>query len=352
MRRLANWLANRISPTFWHRIELHAKRRRLGARVPADVIARVRSKKALYKSMRQTYTHQPQLGVIVTSFNQRWNVESLAERLVTNPNITEIIVCEDGSLDGSLEAWVSRLMGPNHFLIRSNDLHEIRILDRALRLSRAEVCCVIQDDDVIPGDPAWASHAMALFDRYPRLGVLGGFIGYDEPPAEAGLDGEPNLSFLDHKTIEGDEFKFVPTVCIGPYYVRAACYESCGGFDLSFSAPGQAGVGFDEEFGLRAWLNGWQVGYLHQPFKTGIAGEYEQFAGGTGMYGDPSERTTHDVDNKRKIATTYGKHHDEIAEYVRQSNASRVIHDGGDGLPAPHPVPPPAATRPQLHDAS
>jgi hypothetical protein len=204
-------------------------------------------------------------------------------------------------------------------MVRSNDLHEIRSLDRAIRLCRAEVCCIVQDDDVVPVDPEWARTALALFDRYPRLGVLGGFIAFDEPPAPPGADGEPNLSYLEKIAWTGSEFRFVPTVSIGPYYVRSECYAACNGFDTSFSDPGQAGVGFDEEFGLRAWLNGWQVGYLHQAFKTGTEGGYVP-AGGTFMYGEASERTTHDVDNKRKIAAAYGPHHDEIVEYVRHSN--------------------------------
>ena len=124
--------------------------------------------------------------------------------------------------------------------------------------------------------------------------------------------------------MEGDDFRFVPTVSIGPYYVRSSCYEECGGFDTNFSAPGQAGVGFDEEFGLRAWLRGWKVGYFHQPFKTGMKGKYEG-TGGTFLFGEASERTTHDLNNKRRIALMYGKYHDEIVEAVRQSNLRRIM---------------------------
>lgn len=299
--------------------EERAKWRRVGRRVPADVIKQVKEGKAAGARLRATYVHAPRLGIVVTSFNQRWNVDQLADHLLDNPHISEVVVSEDGSIDGSLDAWVSRLVGPNHFLVRSNDLHEIRSLDRAIRLCRAEIICVIQDDDTVPGHD-WAAQALALFDRHPRLGVLGGFMAYTDAPGYDLAATGPSLLFTSTATRDTGDFRFVPTVCVGPYYVRASCYSECGGFDTSFSDPGQAGVGFDEEFGLRTWLHGWQVGYVHQPFKTGVPGEYDFGAGGTFIYGAEGERTTHDTENKLKIAEIYAPHHDQIMAAVRNSN--------------------------------
>jgi hypothetical protein len=296
-----------------------SKWRRIDRRVPDDIVERVRAHKAATAAARATYVHDPRLGVVVTSFNQRWNVDALADRLLHNPHVDEVVVSEDGSLDGSHEAWMARLAGPNHFLISSNDLHEIRSLDRAVRLSRAEIICIIQDDDVVPDDD-WAARALRLFERHDRLGVLGGFMAYSDAPRFDPQSLEPSLAFIATSTTEGGEFRFVPTVAIGPYYLRARCYEECGGFDPAFSDPGQAGVGFDEEFGLRAWLKGWQTGFLHQPFKTGTPGEYNFGSGGTFLYGDVSERTTHDVENKERIARAYAPHYETIMNAVRSSN--------------------------------
>ena len=327
MRQIVDRLCGLVPLSTWDRIERVAKRQRLGSRVPDEVVANVKAKKEASKSLRDGYRHDPRLAAIVTSFNQVWNVEQLAERLVSNEFVEEIVVSEDGSLDGSLESWVSRLEGPNHFVVRSNDLHEIRGLDRSIRLSRAEVKCIIQDDDVVPVGDQWAADAMALFDAHPRLGVLGGFFAFVQPPEPPGVDGEPNLSFWSTALNDSDSFRFVATVSVGPYYVRSECYESCGGFDTAFSAPGQAGVGFDEEFCLRAWRHGWQVGYLPQPFKTGEQGGYDFGAGGTFLYGDADERTTHDVNNKRLYAAMHGPFHDEIAEAIRRSNDELVRSD-------------------------
>jgi hypothetical protein len=301
------------------RVQDRFKWRRIRRRVPPQVVAEVKHLKEATAKARSAYDHEPRLGVVVTSYNQLWNVNSLADGLLNNTRVTEVVVSEDGSIDGSLEAWLERLVGPNHFLIRSNDLHEIRSLDRAIRLCRAEIVCIIQDDDVIPRED-WAGVALELFDLHPRMGVLGGFMAYTDAPGFDPSSQEPSLSFISTSTKDSTGFRFVPTVSIGPYYVRANCYQDAGGFDVAYSSPGQAGVGFDEEFGLRAWLRGWQVGYLHQAFKTGIPGQYDFGAGGTALYGGKSERTTHDEANKRMLAATYASHHDLIMAAVRESN--------------------------------
>ena len=63
---------------------------------------------------------------------------------------------------------------PNDFLILSNDLHEIRILDRAIRFASAEVVCLVQDDDEILAGGAWLENALAKFRQYENLAILGG----------------------------------------------------------------------------------------------------------------------------------------------------------------------------------
>ena len=88
----------------------------------------------------------------------------------------------------SRERWMSYLDRPNDFLIYSNDLHEIRILDRAIRFARAEIVCLVQDDDLIPRDTAWLERALQQLSNNPRLAILGGFMGFesfDPNPAKA-----------------------------------------------------------------------------------------------------------------------------------------------------------------------
>src|SRR4029434_531237 len=86
---------------------------------------KVRRSKDARASQDCSYCESPQVSLILQSFNHRDNIRVSAERLRRLP-YHELIVCEDGSVDGSLESWLRVLDRPNDFLIRSNDLHEIR----------------------------------------------------------------------------------------------------------------------------------------------------------------------------------------------------------------------------------
>ena len=52
---------------------------------------------------------------------------------------------------------------------------------------------------------------------------------------------------------------------IGPIIVRRVALDEVGGFNTSYSKPGQLGIGFDHEFIGRLWQAGWQsaVMYTH-----------------------------------------------------------------------------------------
>ena len=92
-----------------------------------ETIERVKTYKRRRRSSASAYQDRPRLAFIVHSFNRIANIEQLIGGL-RGLGEHELIVCEDGSLDGSHEKWMSYLDRPNDFLIHSNDLHEIRTL--------------------------------------------------------------------------------------------------------------------------------------------------------------------------------------------------------------------------------
>jgi hypothetical protein len=193
-----------------------------------EMIERVKAQKMRRKSSAMAYQDHPRLAFIVQSFNRMSNIEQLVGGL-RRMGQQEMIVCEDGSLDGSREKWISYLDRPNDFLIHSNDLHEIRILDRAIRFSRAEIICLVQDDDLIPRQSDWLELALVQFSTYPQLAILGGFMGFESfhpDPAKA------------RRIWGGNQFRFVHHVNIGPYFIRRRSYEELGGWDYSFSEVG------------------------------------------------------------------------------------------------------------------
>ncbi|ONI74117.1 hypothetical protein BWI15_12170 [Kribbella sp. ALI-6-A] len=277
--------------------------------VDQATIDRVKADKERRASSARTYQDRPHLAFVVQSFNRISNIEQLIGGLRALGN-HELIVCEDGSLDGSHDKWMSYLDRPNDFLIHSNDLHEIRILDRAIRFARADIVCLVQDDDLVPRETDWLDAALACFAGHPRLAILGGFMGFesfDPDPAKA-------------KRIWGDDtFRFVHHVNIGPYFVRRRCYEALGGWDYSFSEVGEPGICFDDELCLRAWMNDFQVGYRFVPFK-GPAGHYDP-DGGTVLFSNEI-RVRNSVRNSDTIFAKYGPHADRIDRLVGAANAS------------------------------
>lgn len=274
------------------------------------MIERVKEYKQQRGQSPRQYQDRPPLAFIVHSFNRISNVAQLADGLRLMGD-HELIVCEDGSLDGSHERWMSYLDRPNDFLIHSNDLHEIRVLDRAIRFARSDIVCLVQDDDTIPPDRAWLDTALRLFGRYPRLAILGGFMGFesfDPDPAKA-------------KRIWGGGFRFVHHVNIGPYFIRRTAYESLGGWEYSFSEVGEPGICSDNELCLRAWTKGYQVGYSFVPFK-GPAGHYPA-DGGTVLFSNDI-RVRNSVRNSDTIFAWYGKHAARIDSLVEEANSELI----------------------------
>jgi hypothetical protein len=286
---------------------VRSKKTRGGPTVDPELIERVKSDKSHRQSSPLQYRDQSQLAFIVHSFNRVSNIEQLVAglRLLGDH---ELIVCEDGSLDGSREKWMSYLARPNDFLIHSNDLHEIRILDRAIRFARADIICLVQDDDRIPQETAWLDNALAQFNIYPNLAIIGGFMGFRS------FRPEPKKA---KPTWGPAPFQFVHHVNIGPYFIRKQHYEALGGWDYSFSGVGEPGICFDNELCLRAWINGYQVGYSFVPFK-GPPGHYS-LDGGTMLFSS-AVRRRNQRRNQEKIFEMSAKHARRIDQLVKEAN--------------------------------
>jgi hypothetical protein len=275
--------------------------------VNPDVVKRVKAYKAHQRSSSVPYCDRSRLAFIVQSFNRISNIDQLLTGL-RHLGEHELIVCEDGSLDGSHDKWMALLDRPNDFLIHSNDLHEIRILDRAIRFARADIICVVQDDDLIPRETGWLEAGLTPFNTYPQLAILGGFMGFrsfhPDPKRLTPIWGPAPFQFVHH-------------VNIGPYFIRQHHYQALGGWDYAFSRVGEPGICFDSELCLRAWVHGYQVGYRFVPFK-GPPGHYA-LDGGTVLFSGPVRRRNQ-VRNHQRMYAMYAKHARRIGQLVRHAN--------------------------------
>jgi hypothetical protein len=282
----------------------------------SQLIDQVKRAKARRQSSMFKYSDRSRIAFIVHSFNRATNIDQIISglRLVDDH---ELIVCDDGSLDDSRRKWAAELTRPNDFLIYSNDLHEIRILDRAIRFAASDIVCLVQDDDTIPGENTWVDHALDQFKKHADLAILGGFMGFH------GFNPDPGRV----KCVWGDQqFQFVEHVNIGPYFIRKLHYIALGGWDFSFSRVGEPGICFDNELCLRAWTNGYKVGYRFVPFK----GKPYQYSldGGTMLF-SREVRMRNQWKNHRRISVMYGSQADQIAESVGAANRQLGISAHG-----------------------
>lgn len=227
----------------------------------------------------------PLLTAIVQSFNHHANIPNISTSLRSSPVVEEIVISEDGSTDGSLHDWHAALPDPHHFIIRSNNLHELRSYNRAMRMSSGDIVVLLQDDDLLPFTDDWLKDALKLFEALPQLGVLGGYIGqlwdhgsgqgfeYGEQISTHGGLRQGNtqpLPYIEPRTKL--PFMYAECVWIAPVFIRRELLRKAGGLELTIAKRGEPGVWQDCVFSYEAWTNGYTVGAYSAPFKRGVGG--------------------------------------------------------------------------------
>eukprot|EP00899_Mesostigma_viride_P026293 jgi/Mesvir1/6849/Mv09022-RA.1 len=230
-------------------------------------------------------------SVVMQYFHRPDNVERILTQLHQSSAEAEIIVMDDSSSDhavfyrtiaklsGGKEAAVGPKGGAatgtaiggskpaNVFLVLSHNLHEIRAYNRGVKLASQEVVAIIQDDDSPPATPRWLLSAASLFDQFPKMGMIGGHAGRMDFPGDMDWTGRiqgpkygPGFLQIDHVSATGNiPFMFVYKVNAAPLLLRRKLFLELGMFNTKLSCPGESGIGFDYEYSIRLWYNGYQV---------------------------------------------------------------------------------------------
>ena len=307
------------------------------ALTPADVTERKR--RIAERSRRHPYRRQTNLSLIVLSFNHRSRIESLLLGM-RRTGAEEVVVCEDGSWDGSLDEWDRLLDRRNDLLLRSNDLHEIRAYDRAIRLASAPIVCLLQDDDRLPDDGGWAAEALALFAADPRLAIVSGYFGWLNGPhgtvSRARQHGIPYRS-----PVTGAPFMYVAETYIGPFFVRRDFYDAVGGFDHAYSEPGEPGILFEADLCWRAWLAGWRVGLVD----CFVKGDAEGGGVIPGTLWSSHARQEAGPRNRQRLSDTYRSVREDVARRIEALNRTQLVAAEPARVATP-PAPPRPRPRP------
>jgi glycosyltransferase involved in cell wall biosynthesis len=204
------------------------------------------------------YVDDVTVTLVLQFFNKKENIGDLVRTLRTAP-AQEVIVCDDGSVDGSFGEWLEILDGPNDFLLRANDIFEVRTYDRCIRMARGEFVVLLQDDDVAADSSgAWLTKAIHIMRQDPAIVILGGRTGLDVRNA-----GEGGFETCESTRPMGPSgYRYAAAVNRAPWIIRAESFRSLGGIDQGF-APFQHD---DLEICLRAWRAGMRVAHYDAGF--------------------------------------------------------------------------------------
>lgn len=248
------------------------------------------------------YRNEPAVSFIIQSHNKSLQICHILPKLRQFKD-AEIIVIDDGSSMEHTKRLTEALTGANEFMLRANDLFENVTYDKAIRLANGKYLALMQDDDDFE-DVSWVTEAIELFNKYPKMVILGGKWALNvkfHPEQEKGCGTKREMS--DAK------FQFVDAVNRAPMWIRKDLYEQhLHHIDFRF-APFQYD---DDEICLRSWLLGLQVGWYDAKFRSLTAG---------GMRLWNSEFTKEQMERNGKLLyQLYADKMNNIAIQVEKSN--------------------------------
>ena len=129
---------------------------------------------------RTDFRERPLVSALIQTFGDGANARQLATRLHMLRRV-EVIVNDDSRRDHG--TWLRWLDGANDAVLSSANVHEIRAYNRMARMARGEFLLLLQGDHCLPNiGVGWFEGALRLFERFPRLGLLGGQMGFDQVP--------------------------------------------------------------------------------------------------------------------------------------------------------------------------
>jgi hypothetical protein len=269
----------------------------------------------------QYYRHPRQLGII-------------CERL-RDPRI-EVIVHADSNDAEDAAAFSVATATCGALILHSDNVHEIRGYNLAARHARGELIAFSQDDRIPPYGGEWVERVLTVFrlGAFARLGALGLHRGgvrlWIQPTGVVprmrmvGSCGDAADDVTGHKwdALLSERMttpiRFVSFMNIGPIVMRRVAFDEVGGFNTSYSKPGQLGIGFDHEITGRLWQAGWQAAVVCPSRVTA----FRNGCGGKGSATNLSGRATQTVRNRGMYRQQFEAHAERIEGMVARAQDS------------------------------
>lgn len=266
----------------------------------------------------------PLLSALIQSFRDPLEqTQRFVSRLALAPFRVQVIVHDDSNVrePHRERAWRSVLRAGDRYL-QSPDIHEVRAFNLMAQLANASRIVFLQGDNCLPTAVDWLLDAMLLFDRLPRLAVVGGHNGYMGVPQSGRRDGygpypaRPAIPLLLGSRTRDVPFIHTAFANIGPYFVRRRTFLELGGFSTQWGAAGEPGGLFCVELGLRAWLRGYHVGVYYGEVGNGVGG-YKSRAPGK----QARLRRAHDRNTTKYLEAKMAVHNATVLSRVDAANS-------------------------------
>ena len=177
----------------------------------------------------------------------------------------EIIVHADSNSSDDHAAFVKVLDAYSNLrILNSDNVHEVRGYNMAASIANGWLLAFSQDDRLPPEAPDWVDSVLGTFQLLPKLGMLGLHRGSPLLLARSGnltrreqmygtcgdARDQADSGTKWHGLVTRDmdvPLMMVSWINLGPIVVRRRLFLGLGGFNVSYSKPGELGIGFDGE---------------------------------------------------------------------------------------------------------
>lgn len=190
------------------------------------------------------------ISVVMITHNRRDETLGTVSRLTQLPEQSRIVLVDNGSTDGTVDAVRARF--PNVDVVEAGA--NIGAAGRNLGVERVDTPYVaLCDDDTWP-DPGCLRHAADLLDANPRLAILSGLVLVGPEDIE-----DPICAEMERSPVPGEPEMPGPALLgflAGASVVRRAAFLSAGGFERRFEVGGE-----EELLALDLVSGGWWICY-------------------------------------------------------------------------------------------
>jgi len=297
------------------------------------LVVAMHKRKLARASMR--FFSYPEVAFVFQTFNKSENMTMVLKPFIKQ-QVSNIIVFADGCIDRSAKVAHSLLSGRNHYVIQSNDTHEINNYRLSLSIAAEWGCSsvvLLQDDDIYSDNFfPWLDKCLVTMAEDQLIAIIGGnagacYVGENCTRADTALT-NANFEFwrdggstgfrlgryqeMVFSNARADSVGvFVDMVNRSPQVIDVSTAQK-----LDFFPKVLEPYQYDDDYNcLAAWSNGYKVLHMPTDSKTGNFG-----VGGMRLYNQVTvqSRPEHFCRNWNFVLDTFG-------DFLRAPALSRLV---------------------------